>query len=284
MESIQSSNTVVELENNENNENNENVIKPTPTFDEYKYDSVDCLDEDEPISNQKYYSYSVYRHENVEIHKIRGVYATEKQCTDHVNKLRKKDKYFDIFMGEVGKWNAMFPTEDDADSSKYQNKKLDKLMKGKRDMQRDLDTQKQVMRDANEAVGRHRESIDNSKKEHTQRVIDNIKKNAEDYDPNTSVQVGDSKPIPVSNKSISQASKQATRDRLRKVLEERQKERENTQFSNHLNNEIKIQEQNSSTISQTISQKNEVVKDLVSDKKSIMSKLEQLKKKQSESN
>lgn len=61
--------------------------------------------------------------------KIRGVYATMEEAQKRCEKIREYDRYFHVFVGEVGKW---LPWEDDPEKAKdavYAEKQLNALMK-----------------------------------------------------------------------------------------------------------------------------------------------------------
>jgi len=144
---------------------------PREKADTNKYTKVDNLDEDPQISGQRFVLISFISPEgtmNCKVRgvKVRGVYETEGEARRAADKIRKKDKYFDVFVGEVGKWLPWDPDPMSIKEAKYGNKKLDKIMKK---------VHEQNTEDLNELVGRRKEILQNSKKTHKQRVADSIK-------------------------------------------------------------------------------------------------------------
>src|SRR5439155_207011 len=89
---------------------------------------------------------------NVRAFKERGVYDTMEEAKDAVAKLEKKDKYFKIFIGEVGKWLDFDPPES----------RVDKVMTSNKEYQKILDAQKQ--REVDKKEGGKKERIEESKK------------------------------------------------------------------------------------------------------------------------
>jgi len=61
--------------------------------------------------------------------KIRGVYGNTKEAELKAKKLQTKDKYHNIFMGEVGKWTPWDPTPNEVKDQEYNNDQLNTLMK-----------------------------------------------------------------------------------------------------------------------------------------------------------
>ncbi len=94
---------------------------------------IDFLDEDPVIPGQLFCVLSFLSPEGIKNCsmrgvKIRGVYKSQEEAERKCTELRKIDKYFDIYVCEVGKWCAW----DDADKSynqEYNNKQLNDLMK-----------------------------------------------------------------------------------------------------------------------------------------------------------
>jgi len=64
--------------------------------------------------------------------KIRGVFSTLEAASEHAKNLQNIDKYFNVFVGEVGKWLPYdpAPTSDQAGSPEYAQEQLNNLMKG----------------------------------------------------------------------------------------------------------------------------------------------------------
>jgi hypothetical protein len=61
--------------------------------------------------------------------KVRGVYGNPKEAEIKAKKLQSKDKYHNIFMGEVGKWTPWDPSPNDVKDQEYNNDQLNNLMK-----------------------------------------------------------------------------------------------------------------------------------------------------------
>ena len=64
--------------------------------------------------------------------KIRGVFDTLEQASEHAKKLQTVDKYFNVFVGEVGKWLPYDPAplSEQAGNPEYAQDQLNNLMKG----------------------------------------------------------------------------------------------------------------------------------------------------------
>jgi hypothetical protein len=61
--------------------------------------------------------------------KVRGVYGNPKEAEIKAKKLQGKDKYHNIFMGEVGKWTPWDPAPHEVKDQEYNNDQLNTLMK-----------------------------------------------------------------------------------------------------------------------------------------------------------
>jgi len=61
--------------------------------------------------------------------KVRGVYSTPKEAEARGKKLQQKDKYFNIFIGEVGKWLPWDPEPHQVQEQEYAEEQLNTLMK-----------------------------------------------------------------------------------------------------------------------------------------------------------
>jgi hypothetical protein len=61
--------------------------------------------------------------------KVRGVYSSTKEAEIKAKKLQNKDKYHNIFMGEVGKWTPWDPSPNEIQDQDYNNDQLNTLMK-----------------------------------------------------------------------------------------------------------------------------------------------------------
>ena len=144
---------------------------PKPSSTPNKYTEVDNLLDDPAIQGQRFVLISFISPEgimNCKIRgvKIRGVYETEIAAREAADKLRKTDKYFDVFIGDMGKWLAWDPDPMSIKDAKYANKKQDEIMKSVHQQNND---------NLNELVGRRKAIIDAGKKTHKQRVAESIK-------------------------------------------------------------------------------------------------------------
>jgi hypothetical protein len=61
--------------------------------------------------------------------KIRGVFATYELACEHSKKLQNIDTYFNVFVGEMGKWLPFDPNPEEIKDSEYANEQLNTLMK-----------------------------------------------------------------------------------------------------------------------------------------------------------
>jgi len=63
--------------------------------------------------------------------KIRGVFATYELACEHAKKVQAVDPYFNVFVGELGKWLPFDPNPESeaVKDSEYANEELNKMMK-----------------------------------------------------------------------------------------------------------------------------------------------------------
>lgn len=61
--------------------------------------------------------------------KVRGVFGNSKEAELKAKKLQTKDKYHNIYMGEVGKWTPWDPNPSEVKDQEYNNDQLNTLMK-----------------------------------------------------------------------------------------------------------------------------------------------------------
>lgn len=77
---------------------------------------VDYLTEDSNLpKNQKYLSLSLlYNNDKTKLNavKVRGIYNDLKVATEDAKKIRNLDEYFDVFVGECGKWLSVNTKQD----------------------------------------------------------------------------------------------------------------------------------------------------------------------------
>ena len=108
-------------------------------------EKIDYLTEDPPIdkivANQKFVCVSFLspkglKNTNTMGIKIRGSYETYDEAKLRAEELRKEDPYFDIFVGEVGKWLPINPDPDDTkgvQDQEYAEKELQEIMAAHKD-------------------------------------------------------------------------------------------------------------------------------------------------------
>ena len=63
--------------------------------------------------------------------KIRGVFSTYEEACEHAKKVQSIDSYFNVFVGELGKWLPFDPNPDSeaVKDSEYANAQLNQMMK-----------------------------------------------------------------------------------------------------------------------------------------------------------
>lgn len=135
-------------------------IAETEEVDLSKYTVIDAdnLDEDDVIESQKWVLMSFLSPEgimncNVRMFKFRGAYPTEEAAKAAADKLRKKDKYFKIWVCPQGKFCDFDPPEDLAEEVVASNPKQQQIIDAQRKAR--LDT-------GNELAGRYKQKIDRS--------------------------------------------------------------------------------------------------------------------------
>lgn len=77
----------------------------------------DYLTEDPPVNNQNYFVLSYLLPDaNNELKfptiKMRGAYRTEEDCSKRIKQLKGMDKYFNMYVCEVGKFGSLLPNEE----------------------------------------------------------------------------------------------------------------------------------------------------------------------------
>lgn len=151
----------------ESEEDNENTTSHEPSG---KYTEID-LEEDAPIDGQQFVCLSFVSPEGVmntkaRAVKFRGAFPTYEKASAYAKKLQDKDPYFDIFVGEGGKWLLWDPDPLSVENVKYSNKKMQKLA----DSQNKRQQQK-----LNELVGRKKDLLKHKKTSHNRTVAEKIR-------------------------------------------------------------------------------------------------------------
>jgi hypothetical protein len=95
--------------------------KITEAYDDFLYSNKAKLEEE-------FYALNDF-HTSMRGVKVRGVYGNPKEAELKAKKLQNKDKYHNIFMGEVGKWTPWDPSPHEVKDQEYNNDQLNTLMK-----------------------------------------------------------------------------------------------------------------------------------------------------------
>lgn len=98
-----------------------NKTKIVEAYDDFMYAHKTKLEEE-------FYALNNFR-TSIRGVKIRGVYGNPKEAELKAKKLQSKDKYHNIFMGEVGKWTPWDPAPHEVKDQEYNNDQLNSLMK-----------------------------------------------------------------------------------------------------------------------------------------------------------
>lgn len=109
--------------------------------------------------------------------KIRGSYDTLKEAQVRAKLLQKKDKNFNVFVGQVGYWLPWDPSSHDIDNQEYAEQELNNLMKEYKNNAESKDQHfreniEQVKRDAEEQKKKKNEESDASNTEILNEQID----------------------------------------------------------------------------------------------------------------
>lgn len=117
--------------------------------------------------------------------KIRGYYKTVEEAQQAALKLQEKDPYFDIFIGEAGKWMPINPDVNTVEDQIYREKELNELMAGynqQRKEQEKIENERRAKLKAGE-----NKTIEEIKKEEINEAKKNIETINESYDKLKSV-------------------------------------------------------------------------------------------------
>ena len=58
-----------------------------------------------------------------------GAFATYEEACEQAKKLQQVDQYFNVYVGEGGKWLPFDPSPEQVQSSEYANEQLNNMMK-----------------------------------------------------------------------------------------------------------------------------------------------------------
>lgn len=98
-----------------------NKTKIVEAYEDFMYNHKAKLEEE-------FYALNEFR-TSIRGVKVRGVYGNTKEAEIKAKKLQSKDKYHNIFMGEVGKWTPWDPSPNEVKDQEYNNDQLNTLMK-----------------------------------------------------------------------------------------------------------------------------------------------------------
>ena len=98
-----------------------NKTKIVEAYDDFMYTHKTKLEEE-------FYALNEFRTSMRGV-KVRGVYGNPKEAEIKAKKLQSKDKYHNIFLGEVGKWTPWDPSPNEVKDQEYNNDQLNNLMK-----------------------------------------------------------------------------------------------------------------------------------------------------------
>lgn len=94
---------------------------------------VDYLTEDSLTpADQKFVCISYLKddsNKNLTGIKIRGVFDTYNKACEFSKKLHDTDPYFDVYVGEMGKWLPIYPNTDNVEETVHSDEKLNNIMK-----------------------------------------------------------------------------------------------------------------------------------------------------------
>lgn len=153
-----------------------------------KYTKIDNLDEDPVVDSGKFFLVSFISPEGImncttrglkiRTHKNKVCYSTLEEAKAVANEINKTDKYFNVFVGETGKWMGWDPAPDDrtkVEDEIWANADQNALMQKLREKE---EKQKTQLDELNALVGKKKDIIKNEKKTHKTRVKEAIKEGA----------------------------------------------------------------------------------------------------------
>ena len=113
--------------------------------------------------------------------KIRGVFSTLEAASEHAKNLQNIDKYFNVFVGEVGKWLPYdpAPTSEQAGSPEYAQEQLNNLMKGYLENQNKakIFEEKRKVENVRKSLEEQIENSNNNIKEVQQKLLESTDEN-----------------------------------------------------------------------------------------------------------
>jgi Family of unknown function (DUF5832) len=143
-----------------NHEDNKDVSLETKNQCDNKvsskqYTKINDLENDTIITGDKYAIVSMISPRNILNSntwgiKIRGFENKDEKAEEKAESIRKRDKYFDVFVGFNGHWHPMNPTTTQIESEKYKNKDLNKIMKNIHESEKKEQVEKQLKKEVEE--------------------------------------------------------------------------------------------------------------------------------------
>lgn len=204
-------------------------------FDTYKddmekYTKIDNLDEDPVVDSGRFFLVSFISPEGVMNCTTRGLkirtyknkvcFSTLEEAKKAADEINKKDKYFNVFVGETGKWMGWDPAPDDrtkVEDEVWADAEQNALMQKMREKE---EKQKTQLDELNALVGKKKDIIKNEKKAHKTRVKDAITEGAKEGHLDSEVVTEKQMQEEKQSKSSSRDPR-LIRERLRKKLEEK---------------------------------------------------------------
>ena len=195
-----------------------------------KYTKIDNLDEDPVVENGKFFLVSFISPEGVMNCTTRGLkirtyknkvcFSSLDEAKHAAEEINKTDKYFNVFVGESGKWMGWDPAPDDrtkVESEKWANADQDALMQKMREKE-----EKQLT-DLNALVGKKKELINKEGKTHKKRVAQAIKDSAKGEEVKAEVVTEETAKEEAEKQKVRKPNHNplALRERLRKKLQEK---------------------------------------------------------------
>ena len=250
---------------------------PETTYEQdiEKYTKIDNLNEDKGDESYVLVSFAspegimncTVRALMIRIFNNQSVFKTYEQASAAAKELNKFDKYFPIFVMPAGKWCAWDPNPDDKTKvaeQKYADENQQKIMnnldqveKKKLEMERVKQKQEKDMTEMNALIGKTKDKINTSSKDHKHRIKESIKQGLEEKDaPNKEL------------KTIVQSNNHDTtklKDKLRAKLAEKKKnetEAKPTELSKkveQLTEQVKTTSETSTKLEEKISRAKELL-------------------------
>jgi len=212
-----------------------------------KYTKIDNLDEDNVVDSARYFLVSFISPEGVMNCKMRGLkirtyknrvtFSTLEEAKAAADEINQKDKYFNVFVGETGKWMGWDPAPDDrnfVEEEKWADKDQDLLMQKMKEKEL---KQKQDLDELNALVGKKKDIIDKEGKAHKKRVAKALKESATNNQSNEPELMTEKEAIDEVDAEEKQKNHKPQRnplmikERLRKKLQEKKQKEEESKIS-----------------------------------------------------